>query len=276
MILLNTKNNNLENFLAKQLLLITSPIAIKYIMAICYFISSEEKKNEIEDKFLIYTESYDSLIKFKKNNNYINNEYHFYKSIELLEKTGIYKLSCDNIIYNYVNFNGKLKKNFTYYESSFKKLNNEYINLEMMKCNDVFPYYENELFQITKLELDDNINSLYILLPKNKRYYYDINGMINISNIKFIQQEMMLSIPKLKINKLNSLKDILRDLGIIKLFDFISDIHHQINFEIINNNITSNKFKCLTTAVEFNTNTTFDYYIVNEKNKMIILYGTFN
>jgi hypothetical protein len=271
----NTINYKLEHFLIKQLLPISSPLAIKYILSICYFISTNYIKNELINNILIYKESSDFLIKFNKTHNYINNEYHLNTHCSLLEQTGLCKISEDNIIYNNVNFVGKLKKIFKYDKLSFKKLNNHIIDIEFMKCNDVFPYYENDLFQIIELELIDNNHSLYILFPKSKRFYYDIKGMIDILNIKFIKQELILRFPKLSINKSINLKNMFKDFRIINLFNSINDIHHQVNFDIHNGEI-SNEFKCLTMPIELNINSTFDYYLINKKNKMITLFGTFD
>jgi serpin B len=103
---------------------------------------------------------------------------------------------------------------------------NEIINVDMMNKVDKLGYVENDKLQGVLLPYNDSKTSMFILLPKNQ----SIISNLNADNIQSLITEMNnnkvdinLSMPKVKVEYVSSLKEPLSNLGMSHAFSGIAD-----------------------------------------------------
>ncbi|HEB62128.1 MAG TPA: serpin family protein [Bacteroidetes bacterium] len=138
-------------------------------------------------------------------------------------------------------------------KQDFIKEDGNRVKVDMMVGEEMtIPYYENDIFQMIDLPYGDSIFSMSILLPK---YNYKVNDIVANLNMtswndyikKLTPVEIPVQIPKFKIEFKDYLKNVLKDLGMVKAFDsnnadftkirktggiFIDDVIHQSFVEV--------------------------------------------
>jgi len=233
-------------------------------------------------------------------NNYVNlaNKFDIHceeiNSIEQInnwysQKTN-YKIS--NII-NTINNTQLLALNGTYFIENWEnKFNKEYIkneifdnkeNIEMMKQNGFFNYFENGNLQIIEIPLANDYISALILLPAQNKDINQIINELNDNNLELIysnlkNQEIELKLPKLSFNCNYSLNEPLKKLGFSNLFE--EEI--QKSFIINNNYININQFnqkiylnidedKKIKTGIIYNSNSFINMKHMNVNRPFILI-----
>lgn len=239
-----------------------SPLAIYYILTIYYYLFKDEK---IKEHIYIHPNSLKSLINFHNQHPYIINEYYTLLQHNFLNETGNIIYDKSNIFYNLVNFCEKFEHKFIVKLDNFVQLNNQQIKINFYETANEFMYYKNEDFQSIKIPLMNH--NLYIILPHHKRYYYESKNCININELQKSMQieQIILTIPELKLNNEINISDFVK----INKVNIIQKFSLQLENGLLINS------KLITTPIIFEAIRSFDYYITNFQNT-IIIQGTYS
>jgi len=156
-----------------------------------------------------------------------------------------------NAIYFKGNWMHKFDKKKTY-KKNFIKEDGTKVKADMM-ISDKFhiPYYKNNIFKMIDLPYGDSIFSMSVLLPIGNHKVDDIISNLDIQSWNeyvgnLTPVEMSIQLPKFKVEFKDSLKNVLRDLGIVKAFSpaadftkistiggiYIDDVIHQSFVEV--------------------------------------------
>ncbi len=122
---------------------------------------------------------------------------------------------------NAIYFKGTWQKEFnpqTTVEDTFYMTNGQQVGCEMMVQQNEYLYYENDLFQAVNLPYGNEQFFMTVLLPKDQYVVETIIEEMNETNWQqwltgFTETELMLRLPKFKLEYEIQLKDVLTQLG---------------------------------------------------------------
>ena len=240
----NNENNQLNNqkFLSKEC---NCDCEVTLENANGIFIKKFIKKGfPILNEFLLmcnnYKVEFSELESVQQVNNWVNNKTHEKITEVLSEKYDLSKVPL--ILVNAIYFKGSWLYEFQQntQKKEFKNFDNTIIKVDTMyNFFKSIPYYEDEKIQMILLPYKSskaNYN-MVIILPRENKYSssYDYLNNENVNFTKLISNlkkaaEVELYLPKFEFEYENSLKEVLKKMGMIKSFS-----EKEANFSKINN-----------------------------------------
>ena len=242
-----------------------------------------------------YTSSYQG----KMGSNSFNNAYKkWLKSYSIDAQDSLSSQTVLTIV-SAIEFNARWLNEFTRTEQGIFHSNNNDINCEFMKSESVLNYYWGDTFSAIRLNLQNQIGSMFFILPDNDMKTDEISQFIlsnyNWSNTK--ELEVNLSLPKFEINSSLNLVDSFKNMGITDIFDenkadfspltskdmlFIKDITQNINLKIDEEGIAASGYTRADMAggaepssdkIDFILNRPF-LFVITDRNEIPLFIGS--
>ena len=198
-----------------------------------------------------------------------------------------------------IEFDARWLNEFTQTEQGVFHSNDNDINCEFMKSESVLNYYWGDTFSAVRLNLQNQIGSMFFILPDKDMKTDEISQFIlsnyNWSNTK--ELKVNLSLPKFEIKSSLDLVNSFKNMGITDIFDenkadfspltskdtlFITDVIQNINFKIDEEGVSASGYtrpdmtggvEPVSDEIDFILNRPFLFVITN-RNKIPLFIGS--